>query len=236
MNKFLSSFLAAGVLFFMVSATSSAQTSPTTTTPSTTAPSTGTTTTPIGGITSLAATTVTEKSATFKMQMRKLWSDHVFWTRSYIVSALANLPDQQEITKRLLKNQEDLGSAIKPYYGEDAGNKLTTLLKTHITTAVDVVTAAKANDNTKFTSANTAWEQNAKDISDFLSSANSQWNNADLLTMMKEHLQIIRDEVNARMKSDWVSDVTATDNAFNQALKMADTLSDGVAKQFPEKF
>ncbi|MFC4808757.1 hypothetical protein [Paenibacillus sp. GCM10023250] len=59
--------------------------------------------------------------------LRKLWIDHAVWTKKYVVSALANLPDQQEMLARLLQNQQDIGDAFKPYYGEEAGNKLAEL-------------------------------------------------------------------------------------------------------------
>jgi hypothetical protein len=81
--------------------------------------------------------------------MRKLWEDHITWTRLFVVSALADLPDKQATTERLLANQVDIGNAIKPYYGDAAGEKLTALLKTHITTAAEVVSAAKAKDNAR---------------------------------------------------------------------------------------
>lgn len=79
--------------------------------------------------------------------MRRLWEDHIIWTRVFIISAAADLPDKAAATDRLLQNQVDIGNAIKPYYGESAGNKLTTLLKEHITTAAEIVAAAKAGDN-----------------------------------------------------------------------------------------
>jgi hypothetical protein len=81
-----------------------------------------------------------------KLGMRQLWEDHVTWTRLFIVSALADLPDKSATTDRLLKNQVDIGNAIKPYYGDAAGEKLSALLKQHILIAADIVTAAKAND------------------------------------------------------------------------------------------
>src|SRR5688572_21460032 len=57
--------------------------------------------------------------------MRKLWADHVVWTRNYIIAAVAGTPDATPVLNRLLKNQEDIGNAIVPFYGAPAGAKLT---------------------------------------------------------------------------------------------------------------
>jgi len=73
-----------------------------------------------------------EKAAALKQDMRKLWTDHVVWTRDYIVAAVADQPDAQAAAARLMKNQEDIGQAVAAYYGAGAGQQLTTLLKEHI--------------------------------------------------------------------------------------------------------
>src|SRR5438045_3095425 len=82
----------------------------------------------------------------FRNAMRKLWEDHITWTRLYIVSAAADLPDKDVTAQRLLQNQTDIGNAVKPFYGEAAGNQLTALLRDHILGAVDLIAAAKAGD------------------------------------------------------------------------------------------
>src|SRR5581483_5278054 len=64
--------------------------------------------------------------------LRKLWEDHITWTRLFIVSAAAGLPDLDPTTQRLLQNQADLGNAIKPYYGDAAGDQLAALLRDHL--------------------------------------------------------------------------------------------------------
>ena len=81
-----------------------------------------------------------------RTNMRKLWEDHITWTRNVICCLVDNLPGTDQAVKRLLKNQDDIGNAIKPVYGANAGNKLTTLLHDHITISADVVKAAKASD------------------------------------------------------------------------------------------
>src|SRR5437762_8055122 len=124
------------------------------------------------------------KATELKMAMRKLWEDHITYTRNYIISALANLPDADSIAKRLLRNQEDIGNAIKPYYGDPAGQKLTALLKDHILIAPEVVKAAKAGAKAPLDAAQKKWSANGKDIAAFLSGANADWPKQDLEAML----------------------------------------------------
>ena len=169
--------------------------------------------------------------------MRKLWEDHITWTRVFIISAAGDLPDKAKATDRLLQNQVDIGNAIKPYYGDAAGNKLTSLLKEHITTAAEVVAAAKANDSAKLADANKRWFANGDQIADFLSSANPKnWPQGEMRSMMHEHLDLTTKEAVARLHGDWSGDIAAYDAVHQQILKMADGLSMGIINQFPTKF
>ena len=177
-----------------------------------------------------------DKQTAFQDAMRKLWEDHITWTRVFIISAVADLPDKAAATERLLQNQVDIGNAIKPYYGNAAGDKLTTLLKEHITTAAEVVAAAKANDKAKLDDANKRWVANADQIADFLSGANPNWPAADMRKMMREHLDLTTAEAVARIKGDWKADIAAYDRVHEQILHMADMLSDGIVKQHSAKF
>jgi hypothetical protein len=177
------------------------------------------------------------KGAAFQDAMRKLWEDHITWTRLFIISAAAGLPDQSATTDRLLQNQVDIGNAVKPYYGDAAGEKLTALLKEHIITAAELVTAAKAGDTAKATDANRRWIANADAIAAFLSGANPKnWHSAEMQQMMHEHLALTTAEAQARLKGDWSADIAAYDRVHEQILHMADMLSAGIVNQFPQKF
>jgi hypothetical protein len=173
----------------------------------------------------------------FHDAMRKLWEDHIAWTRLFIVSAIADLPDKQATTERLLANQVDIGNAIKPYYGDTAGEKLTSLLKTHITTAAELVAAAKAKDNAKTEDAKKRWFANADEIAAFLSGANPKnWPAGEMKQMMHDHLDLTTAEVLARLKGDWAADVAAYEKVHEQILRMADMLSTGVISEHSAKF
>lgn len=173
----------------------------------------------------------------FQQAVRKLWEDHVTWTRVYIIAALADLPEAEAATQRLLQNQTDLGDAIKPFYGEEAGAKLTSLLREHILIAADLLAAAKAGDDTGFEDAHARWYENAEDIAVFLNTANPDyWALDEMHTMMKEHLDLTLEEASARLNQDWAADVAAYDKVHREILHMADMVSEGIIRQFPNQF
>jgi hypothetical protein len=167
--------------------------------------------------------------------MRKLWIDHVTWTRGYLISAIAGLPDADAAAARLLQNQVNIGNAIKPFYGTAAGEALTALLHDHITIAGEVVVAAKANDTVKLGDAKARWYANSDQVAAFLAAANPAWSANGLKAMMKMHLDQTLDEATARLTADWPADVRAYDVIVTHITEMADTLADGIAQQFPDK-
>lgn len=171
-----------------------------------------------------------------KLAMRRLWSDHVIWTRDYVVAAIAGSPDADAVAGRLLRNQDDIGNAIVPFYGGDAGKALTHLLRQHIMIAVELVDAAKASDQEKFADADRRWERNAVDIATFLSGANPNWPEKDVVDLLNQHLVLTKNEAVARLEKRWDDDIDAFDQIFTEILTVADVLADGIIKQFPAKF
>ena len=176
------------------------------------------------------------KAARLREDMRKLWSDHVIWTREYVVAAIDGSSDANAAATRLLKNQDDIGGAVAGFYGKDAGDKLTGLLKQHIMIAVDLIAAAKANDQAKYGATDQRWKKNGEEIADFLSQANPNWPKTTLASMMATHLATTTKEVVARLNQKWDEDTAAFDEVYAHILDMSDALSDGIIKQFPQKF
>lgn len=177
-----------------------------------------------------------DKVTELRLNMRDLWQEHVAWTRNVILCIVDELPGTDQAVNRLLKNQDDIGNAVKPFYGEEAGKQLAILLREHITIAAEVVKAAKANDKTALDDANKRWYANADQIGEFLGKANPNWNAGEMKTMMHDHLKLLTEEVVSRIKKDYNADVVSYDKSQEQISQMADMLADGIVKQFPEKF
>jgi hypothetical protein len=181
--------------------------------------------------------TETGKAVALRTDMRQLWEDHITWTRLAIISLTEGSPDTEATVARLLKNQTDIGNAVKPFYGKAAGNELTRQLKQHILIAADVIAAAKAGDQTKLADAQARWATNGDDIAKVLASVNPRfWKLAAMKAELRAHLRLTTDEAVARLQGNWAADVAAYDKIHLHALHMSDLLSAGIVKQFPKRF
>lgn len=184
-----------------------------------------------------AQTPSLSKAVALHEAMDQLWTDHVTWTRLVIIDFEGNAPDLKPDLARLLRNQTQIGNAIKPYYGAAAGNTLSRLLHTHIMEAVPVLTAAKNGDAAALKKANAAWYANARQIALFLSKANpANWPVGATTQMMNTHLKLTTNEAVAHLEGKWSADIAAYDKVRAEILMMADTLANGIIAQFPEKF
>jgi hypothetical protein len=183
------------------------------------------------------ARALTQKQVALREDMRRLWEDHITWTRLAIISLTTDSPDTQATVGRLLKNQSDIGNAVKPFYGRKAGNELTNQLRRHILIAAEVIAAAKAGDSDKLADAQARWARNGDDIAAVLASVNPRyWKLGAMKAELRTHLRLTTAEVVARLKGDWSGDVAAYEKIHTHALHLSDALSDGLIKQFPRRF
>lgn len=158
--------------------------------------------------------------------MQKLWAQHMEWTYAAVTAYVSN-PDAFDATaNRLMQNQEDIGNAIKPFYGEAAGNALTKLLKEHIGAAVEVVVQAKDANQEKLEVA----------IADFLAAANPNWEKDYVRSMMKGHIDSTLDYATNIIQGNYAQGIADYGKAEDHMLDMADALSDGIIIAFPYKF
>ena len=169
--------------------------------------------------------------------MRRLWEDHITWTRLAIISLTTDSPDTEATVGRLLKNQIDIGNAVKPFYGKKAGDELTNQLRRHILIAAEVIAAAKAGDSAKLADAQARWAKNGDDIAAVLASVNPRyWKLGRMKAELSMHLKLTTDEAVARLQGNWNADVAAYEKIHRHALHLSDLLSEGLMKQFPRRF
>jgi hypothetical protein len=169
-------------------------------------------------------------------EWRKLWEDHITWTRVVILGILDGLPGTNTYVDRLLQNPGDMAAALKPYYGDQA-DVLGGLITDHLTIAAQLLTAAKNGDTAGFNDAKVRWYANAHDIAVQMNKMNPQfWPLQETEQMWDEHLDATLDEATANLTGDYGAEVAAYDKVHDLALIMADFFSNGVMQQFPNRF
>lgn len=179
---------------------------------------------------------ITMSQEELKLKVRELWAEHVIWTRMFIMSVADNTTDKAPVTKRLLQNYEDMADAMKMYYGNDTGNKFGDLVEEHLLIAASLVEAAKAGNSTGAADAEKKWYANADEIAAFENSINPNWDKAAMMTMWHDHLRLTKDEAVARLTKNYPADIATFDQIETLANTMADSMAEGIVKQFPDKF
>lgn len=185
-----------------------------------------------GGHRALTATQVA-----FHDAMRKLWEDHVTWTRLAIVTFADGSAGFPATAQRLLDNQTDIGNALAPFFGPTAGAQVSSLLHDHITIAVALLQAAKSGDAAAFAAAKDQWYANANDIADALHQLNPRfWPDDVLRADMKVHLDQTLAEAADELAGNYPAGVSDYEAVHQHILAMADLLSTGILDRFPADF
>jgi hypothetical protein len=179
---------------------------------------------------------VTAPMLALRDEWRSLWEQHVAWTRMTIESAAFGSPDFPQVSARLLQNAQDMGAAVRPWYGDAAGTDFAMLIRDHLLIAIRLVSAAKAGDTAGAAQAEKEWYANADAIAAFLAGANPYWSAQEWRSMFYEHLALTKDEAVATLTGDYQKSAGTYDEIEREALLMADTVSGGIMRQFPRYF
>jgi hypothetical protein len=178
---------------------------------------------------------VFEQDVELNAQMVDLWEQHVAWNRNVMLCIVDELPGTAEAIERLQQNKIEIGNSIKPFYGNEAGDELTELLRAHVSISVEVMKFAKEEKQAELQDANDRWYQNADAIASFLADINNYWATDKIQLIIKDQLRYTTTQAICRIKKDYPADIIAYDKAHTDVLLMAEIFADGIAKQFPEK-
>lgn len=171
----------------------------------------------------------------FEEQVEHLWCKTVDYTRNAIISILSGLEDIDAVIARIMSLQEDIGNAVAPYYGDEAATAVTSLLKQHVSTLLDIVRNIRNGGNTEALEA--ALQVNIDSIATFLDGADpDNWPKDVVLGLLKKHVECALKEARARFAKDWTSEFVAYEECKANIEKLAYAMADGIVEKFPEAF
>ena len=169
-------------------------------------------------------------------QMNLVWEQHIMWTRMLLISIAENLKDLEATQARLLQNPKDIADIFRRYYGNMVANQIQELLTEHLVIGKELIVALKNNNQEQATKLNTKWYQNADSMAEAFSSINPFYPKEEIRKMLYDHLRLTTNEVNARLKGDYVEDIKAYDMVQKEILKMSQFFVMGIVQQFPNLF
>lgn len=169
-------------------------------------------------------------------RMNLVWEQHIMWTRMLLISIAENLKDLDATEKRLLQNPKNIADIFRKYYGNAFGNKIENLLAEHLSIVKDLIVALKNNNQKLVNELTDKWYKNADAMADAFSSVNPYYSKEKLKDMLYDHLDLTTDEVTARLRKDYSSDIEAFDKVQQEVLKMSRYLVEGIFRKFPTLF
>jgi hypothetical protein len=168
--------------------------------------------------------------------MRELWQGHADTTREYALAVKAgDAAAEKKATDAVVANAKKIADAVGSFYGDAAGKKTLELLAGHWMGVKALTDAQKAGDTAAVTKAMQDLSANADAIAKFFAGANPNLPESavkGLFVMHAAHHQTLTGEI---MKGDSAGAAKTWSAMQAHMNTIADALSDGIAKQFPQK-
>ncbi|MEA5057656.1 MAG: LysM domain-containing protein [Anaerotignum propionicum] len=164
-------------------------------------------------------------------RLRLLWEQHVYWTRMFITSLVFGLPDAEYVANRLLQNPKDFAVVLWEFYEEDDVSTFVELFTDHLNIAAELVKAAKAGDSAAAADAEKRWYANADMIAEFFENINPYWSAREWKKLLYNHLAMTKEVAVNMLNQKYENSIRDFNNIEQEALLMADTMTQGILKQ-----
>jgi hypothetical protein len=180
-----------------------------------------------------APTKVTDTEAA----LRDLWVGHIFWVRNVVVDTLAgNKAAATAAEQEVVANAKQIATAIEPYYGKAASEKLFGLLAGHYGAVKQYLDATAAGNKSKQDTAVRSLTDNASEIARFLSGANPNLPFDTLNGLLLAHGGHHMREIQQLHSKQYAEEAQTWEAMKKHMYVIADALAGGIAKQFPKQF
>lgn len=198
--------------------------------------------TPVGGIVIIPGTTTQPGTATrpgtttqpgnntgvdLRQRMRMAWLNHITLVKFYLISFFENLSSQNAWKDAVYKNAEEILAIFAQYYPASAMQRFRKLFMEHLRLTDEVAAGLKA-DPAFSGAAMENWYINAEEIASFLSRQTPAYNETELRKMFYDHLDMERQQMEAYLDGDYVTDIEIYLRSQQNMIELADFLTSGL--------
>ena len=160
--------------------------------------------------------------------MRLAWLNHVYWTRMYLMSAVADNAEQQAVEERLLETADEITDVFARYLPIATTRQLRNLLTEHIEIAGQIIQALKAKNMSDYDALVKEWYRNANQMAALFASHNPYFESRETRNMLLNHLDLTREEIEQQVNGEYEQSIDVFRDVEQQALAMADYFARGL--------
>ena len=159
--------------------------------------------------------------------MRMAWLNHITLVKFYLISFFENLSSQNAWKDAVYKNAEEILVIFAQYYPASAMQRFRKLFMEHLRLTDEVAAGLKA-DPAFSGAAMENWYINAEEIASFLSRQTPAYNETELRKMFYDHLDMERQQMEAYLDGDYVTDIEIYLRSQQNMIELADFLTSGL--------
>ena len=162
-----------------------------------------------------------------RQRMRMAWLNHITLVKFYLISFFENLSSQNAWKDAVYKNAEEILAIFAQYYPASAMQRFRKLFMEHLRLTDEVAAGLKA-DPAFSGAAMENWYINAEEIASFLSRQTPVYNETELRKMFYDHLDMERQQMEAYLDGDYVTDIEIYLRSQQNMIELADFLTSGL--------
>lgn len=162
-----------------------------------------------------------------RQRMRMAWLNHITLVKFYLISFFENLSSQNAWKDAVYKNAEEILAIFAQYYPASAMQRFRKLFMEHLRLTDEVAAGLKA-DPAFSGAAMENWYINAEEIASFLSRQTPAYNETELRKMFYDHLDMERQQMEAYLDGDYVTDIEIYLRSQQNMIELADFLTSGL--------
>ena len=164
--------------------------------------------------------------------IRLLWTDHLIWIRQFLISLMFRLKDLSYVTIRTLQNSIDFSAQLTPFYGLENAKLYETLLTERVLLLAELASTIKFGGDISMQLLK--MQVNADDTATLFASLNPYWEKAKWQEMLYSQYLLEVQLIKEIYDDKFSTSISTYDQIYQNALKMAAYMIDGITAQFPQ--